>query len=211
MPWINVDGWDVLKQSHEQSCGYCCIGMVVNLIEGGRKDREESIVAAGRSVGGVGAYDRHAKDRVGAVQTPLVQAAYEEFGALPHWGSGTYGNHLAQVLRRHYRMDATYYKDQGTSAIKSAMRGVSAKQYMIALVQWDGGGGHWVLVVERHKRGWGYSSDYAVLDPGGYVTINRGSSIYNTVSGARGKFGGYFVLVSGYGQLESKSTGVKVM
>ena len=212
MPWITDGGYRVLKQEHEQSCGYCCIGMVLNLVDQ-RQDTESSLVATGRQIGGAGAYDRAAKDRVGAVRTFIVDAAEEQSGKLPHWGSGTYGDHLAQVLREGFHMNAKYHAGKSTGDMKGAMRAVSANQYMIALVLWNGsgGGGHWVLVTSRATRGWGSASNYTVLDPGGSVVTNRGSTTYTAANGATGNFAGYYVLVQGRAASKGVTGGVKVM
>ena len=204
MPWLVSSGYNVLKQEQAQSCGYCCIGMVANLIDD-RKDSESSLVATGRQIGGIQSYDRATKDRVGMQRTMLVDAEEELGGALPHWGSGTYSDHLAKVLCEGFRINAKAYDSQGSGAMKGAMRGVSANQYMIALVSWTAGGGHWVVVTQRAKRGLGSASDYTVLDPGdGATTTNRGSTEYTSPNGSKGTFAGAYVLVNG--RMASKTT-----
>ncbi|MDX1811168.1 MAG: hypothetical protein R3240_04425 [Gammaproteobacteria bacterium] len=189
-------GNNVLAQDQEQSCGYCCIGMVVNHLDPTFFPSEESLVAAGKREGS-GEYDKAPVDIIGAQQTFLVQAAYEEFGHLPYWGTGTYGKHLADILTNQYQINATYQANQSDTNRKRAMRAVTAGHPMIVLVQWDGGGGHWVLVVGRATRGWGKASDYTILDPSGDVVINRGSTNYTAANGSKGKFAGYYVTVEG--------------
>jgi len=166
--------------------------MVLNRVNtGGDKRQETSLIAAGKKLD-PHAYDRAAMDRVGAVYTPIVAAAHEQTGKLPHWGSGTYGNHLADVLRS-FQIDAEYK----TSSVKNAMRRVTASKPLIVLVQWAAGGGHWVVVVSRRTRGLGRASDYTILDPGGHTVVNRGSSTYTAQNGSTGKFANYFVAVKG--------------
>jgi hypothetical protein len=210
VPWINVSGHDVLKQSDAQSCGYCCIGMVVDLVNGGAKNPESSIIATGRSIDGAGAYDRATKDRVGVVPTMLIAAAEEQYGELPSWGSGTYGDHLARVLTQGFKINAKNYVGQSTGAMKGAIRSVSADTYLIALVLWSGGGGHWVLITGRKTRGLGRASDYTILDPAGEVVTNRGSTTYSPSYGT-GQFAGCYVKVTGGTLFATKATGVKVM
>lgn len=194
MPWITNGGKAVLRQSQKQSCGYCCIGMILNLVDPHQpKNSESSLVAEGKRLDPT-AYDRAAMDRVGARPTPIIHAAYEQHHKIPHWGSGTYGNHLAQVLRS-YRINAKYH---GGSTVKTAMRTVTAAQPLIVLVNWKGGGGHWVVVVSRSKRGLGKASDYTILDPGGHAVVNRGSTNYIPPYNAQGgTFANYFVTLSG--------------
>ena len=43
MPWEGR----VLRQTHQQSCGYCCVGMVANLVDN-RMGIDLSIVAMGK-------------------------------------------------------------------------------------------------------------------------------------------------------------------
>ncbi len=208
MPWITVGTTEVLQQQDAQSCGYCCIGMALHRVHG-RRDTESSIVATGARLEG-GAYDRRTGDRVGLVATPLVAAAAAQ-GDLEHWGSGTYGNHLARVLTEGYNLQATYHGGRSTAQMKAAMRSVSADQSMIALVLWNGGGGgHWVLVTGRATRGWGSASDYTILDPAGEVTVNRGSTAY-TSSGGAGTFAGYYVMVGTRQVVTGQTARVKVM
>ncbi len=193
MAWISSGGESILKQSQQQSCGYCCAGMILNLVDPAKpKHTEQSLVSAGKQLDPT-AYDRAAMDRVGARQTPIVRAAYQQTGKIPHWGSGTYGNHLADVLRD-YQIDAKY---QGGSDVKSAMRAVTPGKPLIVLVQWQAGGGHWVVVKARKKRGIGSASDYTILDPGGHKVVNRGSTTYDPPYGGTGKFANYFVKVNG--------------
>lgn len=200
MPWQGR----VLKQSHMQSCGYCCVGMVMNLVEGGsvRMD-EQSLVAAGKQLDPQ-AYDRAAMDRVGAKQTPIVMAAYEQSGKIPYYGSGTYGQHLAGLLR-HLQIDAKY----GTGSAKTAMRAVTAGKPMIVLVQWAKGGGHWVVVTGRGKH-FGRASDYHILDPGGYEFDNKGSTDYKPPYNQAGKFANYYVQVKGRLRTDYKKVGKKL-
>lgn len=190
MPWQG----EVLKQKQKQSCGYCCIGMVARLIDSKHPQYgEQGIVAAGKGLD-PNAYDRAAMDRVGAKATPIIAAAREEFGVVPHWGTGTYGQHLAQVLRESFQIDALY---QGASPSKSAMRRATEKKPVIVLVSWNGGGGHWVVVKKRRTRGPGRSSDYTILDPQGHVVVNRGSTDYSPPYGGHGTFANYFVEIRG--------------
>jgi hypothetical protein len=140
------------------------------------------------------AYDRAAPDRVGAVQTPIVRAAYQQYGRIPYWGSGTYGNHLATVLRKGFQINAQY---RGGQSPKSATRAVSAQRPLIVLVQWGGGGGHWVVVVGRTARGLGKASDYRILDPAGHVVVNHGSTTYRPPYGGTGTFASYYVAIQG--------------
>ena len=190
MSWIVDSGYNILAQEQEQSCGYCCVGMVLNQFDTSARHSEQSLVATGTRLS-PGAYDRAAHNRVGAVQTFIVQSVYEQRGVLPHWGSGTYGNHLAQVLRD-YRIDATYQ----TGSVKAAMRSVGPGRPVIALVNWDQGGGHWVVVVARATRGLGQASDYTILDPAGHTVINRGSTTYAPPYD-QGVFANYYVTVKG--------------
>ena len=200
MPWQG----SVLKQPQMQSCGYCCVGMVINLIEGGSVQMEEqSLVAAGKQLDPQ-AYDRATFDRVGMQPTPIVHAAYQQKGKLPHFGSGTYGQHLAALLRR-FQVNAKY----GTGSVKSAMRGVTAGKPLIALVQWKKGGGHWVVVSGRGKH-FGRASDYAILDPGGYAFDNKGSTDYKPPYNQEGKFANYYVQVLGRLRTDYKKVGKKL-
>jgi len=194
MPWISVGGKSVLQQSQKQSCGYCCIGMILNLVDSAKpRHTEASLVGHGKTLDPT-AYDRAAMDRVGARATPIVHAAYEQHHKIPHWGSGTYGNHLAAVLRS-YQIDAKYH---GGGSVKSAMRTVTAIRPLIVLVNWKAGGGHWVLVISRKTRGWGSPSDYTILDPGGHTVINRGSTTYIPPYNSQGgNFANFYVTVNG--------------
>lgn len=200
MPWMGR----VLQQSHAQSCGYCCAGMVVNEMESGHCQlSESSLVAAGKRLD-PSAYDRAAKDRVGASMTPLVRAAYEQRGQLPHWGSGTYGNHLADVLGN-YQIAATYHQGD----VKTAMRTVVPGKPLIVLVQWHGGGGHWVVVVGRNRH-FGRASDYRILDPAGHEFDNKGSTTYDPPYNATGRFANYYVSVTGRIAAAPRKVGVKL-
>lgn len=196
--WITHahSGHNVLAQDQEQSCGYCCIGMVINHLDSTFFPTEQSLVAAGKREG-TGEYDKAPVDIVGAKQTMLVEAAYEQYGYTPYWGSGTFGKHLADVLKNQYQIDATYHNGTSDTVRKKAMRSVIMGQPMIVLVQWTGGGGHWVVVVSRSTRGWGRASDYTILDPSGHVVINRGSTNYTAHNGTKGKFSGYYVTIQG--------------
>jgi len=165
--------------------------MVANLLDHG-KPEENRLVAAGKRLN-PHAYDRAAKDRVGAKRTLIVSAAREEFGQIPHWGSGTYGTHLANLLKTEFRIDAVY-RTQGP---KGTLRRVSRKRPVIALVLWEGGGGHWVCVSQRTTRGLGRASKYTVLDPSGYVVTNRGSTNYADHDSNRAVFASHFVEVKG--------------
>jgi hypothetical protein len=209
--WNQSGGFWVLKQSHGESCGYCCIGMALCLRDASHpRTPEKNLIVTGTAIGGSGAYSRDPRDRVNAVPTPVVSCGYYR----PKYGVGTYGNHLAQVLNEGYHLTATYYGSTGVGRMKDAMRSVRHDRLMIVLVRWHAGGGHWVLVVRRHTRGWGAQSDYTILDPIGNVTPNRGSTVYSATyddgTTAIGDFADYYVMIEGRPALVGKSSGHKL-
>jgi len=101
-------------------------------------------------------------------------------------------------LLREYSINATYVGNPGDLVTpKTAMRHVGTDKYVIALVQWAAGGGHWVLVVHRNTH-LGRASDYKVLDPAGYVVENKGSTDYHPpYDPAGGSFSEYHVKIEG--------------
>jgi hypothetical protein len=200
----------ILKQSQMQSCGYCCVGMVVNLIHD-YKPSEVSVVSEGGKISSgataaEGKYHRFTGDRPGAVKTVLVEAAEEEFGRTPTWGVGTYGQHLRDVLNS-FRVAAIYHGDQNAAQRKAIIRAASPSNPVITLVLWNGGGGHWVVVKSRRKGSSGGESVYTILDPGADREVrNNGSTIYIAPYGQTGSFAGY--LISVQGQIASAPTRV---
>ncbi|MES2068885.1 MAG: hypothetical protein V4488_00955 [Pseudomonadota bacterium] len=199
MSWITryQAGNNILKQTDAQSCGYCCVGMIVNLLDVTNFQTEESLKIAGERVdSGGGAYDRATADRPGLVKMVGADEMMKNLGTKVSVGSGTDGIHLAKLLKREYSIDATYHA--GTVAeMKTAMRAANAKHPMIVAVEWAGGSGHWVVVSGRSTGGWGSASDYTILDPSGHRVINKGSTNYVAENKSKGKFGGYYITVNG--------------
>ncbi len=185
MPWINDGGYRILQQSHVQSCGPCCVGMVVQLLTG--NEIPEATLCAQCGVTG---YHRAAQDRIGAVATPLVsvmRAGIAPTRQVEFWGTGTFANTLAEVLRRHYRIDATVLNGVDHNTTKAAMRASADNRPMIVMVQWHAGGAHWVVVLGRRSQPFVHHY-YTILDPVGKMNRNPNAQTYG-----HGDFAGYGV------------------
>jgi hypothetical protein len=200
---VGGKAYRVLQQDQAQSCGLCCIGMVLNLIDK-REVSEVSLAARSRDLDPEtadrpAAYQRATKDRVGFVKMVTAKAdpglgvmgerrilsghAAPDYGKRESLGKGTAASHLLKVLAD-YRVGA-----QKAVSVKEAMRAVSPGRPSLVLVQITGGH-HWVLVVNRETR-YGRASIYTILDPFGLATTNTGSDTY-TAGGRPGR-GGRFM------------------
>jgi hypothetical protein len=190
--WINTNNIRILQQSQLQSCGYCCVGMAIKIIEN-VEINEEAIVATGIRIGGQNEYDRATRDRIGFSPTVFRDAKFK--AKVEHWGSGTYGRHLAAVLQE-YSIDAVYQN----SDVKTAMRNVTPNKPIIVLVLWNPPpykkGGHWVLVTKRITH-FGKSSNYEIMDPGGNLVDNIGSTTYRNAKNIEGTFVNHYVQIRG--------------
>lgn len=199
MPWISHSGHRILKQVEKQSCGYCCIAMALNKFGDG-EFTEKMIVSSGLDQDGNN-YSRNASDHAGASRTLIAQGKNAD-----SWGSGTKGQHLAEVLSDHY-VNAVYNAGVPLQSVKIALRTVSERAPILMLVRWFGGGGHWVLVINRQSR-FNKPSIYTALDPVGEVVNFTGSIVDNRRAGpgkiipyspsySKGYLGNYFVKVTG--------------
>lgn len=208
MPWIDKQGFSVLQQSQQSSCGLCCVGMAYNIYHKNDKLSEQYLVSLSGQIakGGRDKYYKATVDRVGVQPTHLAI----HFPNLGTTSVGTYGDHIAS-LANELGLHASHHT--GTiMEMKQAMRRVKkGSRLVIALVSW----GHWVLVVSRARR-WGRASIYTILDPLGAAVQNTGSTNYDNGIGSNGTFGdnqsrGWWVDITGANPLANKSEGVKVM
>lgn len=212
MGWMKDGGVDILKQADEMSCGLCCVGMALHHFTSVQW-QESALKGLSRSVQGTDVTERYtksAKNVAGAVPTVGVQMGE----IADNVGDGTYGNHLTAMLNKEH-LQATF----GTGSlanIKTAMRAVDGTHLVIVRVDWNGNGGHWVLVKGRATH-FGGQSTYTIHDPAGHLVQNNGSTTYTAPYGG-GTFnnvtdGAFWVEVTGTiaSKLASKATGVKVM
>ncbi len=184
--WINVPEGRVLRQlSDTNSCGYCCVAMVVGLITGQELSLTTVLKVARNETGYVNW--RGGADLAGAIPTVGVR-----MGEIASIGEGSYGHHLQHVLARlldeycpvnRVAAPGVTFHETKISALKKKMRNVSEVKPMIVRIEWSGSGGHWVVVSGRKKRGLGKASDYTILDPIGNISKNRGSTNFHTISG----------------------------
>lgn len=188
MGWTQHHGYWVLQQNDQLTCGYCCVGMVVNLIDGS-KPSENSLK-----------YGSGTKGNRGQAAMDMANAKAMEIHN-PHATTnsldGTYGNHLAHVLFKNYRINAEY----GEKSVRDVMRSATPSAPLIVLVKWGirgDGAGHWVVVAKRKTQGKGKDSDYIILDPwNGKATKNIGSRQYKPKYN-NGWFSNYYVKINGY-------------
>ncbi len=199
MPWIREGSYNVLQQTHAQSCGLCCVGMILNLKQG-RMDAELSLAAMSRIIDPEtedhpAAYQRATRDRVGFVKmaTAVADPAMikmgeyrilrgedaQDYGARESLGKGTASSHLQKVL------NAYGVTSSSPASVKEAIRAGTRTNPTIVQIEvpprpgLPHGGCHWVLVVGRQTR-WGRESIYTILDPSGFVTQNHGSVNYTS-------------------------------
>ncbi|GAB6905662.1 hypothetical protein DESC_780208 [Desulfosarcina cetonica] len=189
--------FNILFQEEEADCGPCCCAMIVNMIDGS-KPTSTSI----QSNMPQGAYAKSTRDRSGFKPTIFHQVglvAPDEYHS-----SGTYINALGHALAQ-FGIANTPHGNDGTS-LRKAMRSASSARPIIVLVQWHGGGGHWIVIAgsEHHRKGLfggfrGYTR-LTILDPYyGGTTLNGTSSTYVSAtregSHGTGSFAPYWLQV----------------
>ncbi len=174
--WTTTKNYDILLQKDEMSCGLCCVGMIVKLLDGYTKYSESSLINKSRKLDSTSTgYTMAATNRVGAVATPFAglkkgEATFAGTIGLndgpSHSVDGTYGAHLAKLLVE-LGFEATY----GQGNVNKAMNNVNKRKPLIVRV---GEPGHWVVVAGKRSK----NGDYIVLDPcmSREVTITKNSA-----------------------------------
>lgn len=181
-------GYWIYKQQHLQSCGLACTAMAARQLDKCGSIKESTILqmmpADARK-----AYNSATVDRVAGARPSVLTHIAAQRGDI-HWGSGTVRSWVEHALNRYGVRTST------RGGRKSAIRSASPTTPVIVGVRWTGGGGHWVMVVDRSTRGLGKKSDYTILDPAGNVVVNRGSTSYTAANGAKGTFADDFIKCS---------------
>lgn len=212
MPWGTDNGFNILTQEHVSSCGLCCCAMVQNLFDSDYKPSEQRLIAISSQIDS-GGYSRATRDIPGAQATFAVAAAKKKgvMVSRENYGDGTYANHLADILRREFKLTANKFGgDNPDGGLKSYLQGASRTTPVIVRIGWGAkgdGGGHWVVIVGRATRGLMKSSDYSVLDPlSKTVIVSRGSVSYKSPHGD-GLFTGWGVRISRGGATSAPAHG----
>ena len=161
MSWHFDNGYYILKQDHEMSCGLCCCAMVLRLLNNSTFS-ESTMVSESKTISlndksslndKTKKYSRPIKNISGARKTVFAQIA----GHHMTYNDGTYAPHLVKILDRN-NINAKY----GTSSIKNAMEAVTKEKPLIIRV---GEPGHWVVVVKKKRKLFG-KNKFIILDPG---------------------------------------------
>ncbi|NOR69782.1 MAG: hypothetical protein GQ532_08850 [Methylomarinum sp.] len=200
MGWKTEAGYDVLMQDSSNSCGMACCAMIMKHVDGCIPD--EQMMASESKRIGVGQYEEKFGEKVGHVAcfgpgsassiTPVDQSKV----------LGTYVNNLGGILTNYLIENETDFHDNPSSVF-----GKYPGQDVIALLNWDnGGGGHFVVVRKLS------SNHIIVLDPAygvsGQALSNNYTPNNSRAGGATGKFNGWVVNPTGK-RLKAKR--VKVM
>lgn len=174
MGWVIDNGYNILKQDEEMSCGLCCCAMVLRLLRNStlseRTMVNESKIISQKDKSSQNditkKYTRPIKNVPGARKTAFAQATQHHMT----YNDGTYAPHLVKILDSN-NINAHY----GRSSIKNAMDAVTKEKPLIIRV---GESGHWVVVVKKQKKLFG-KNKFTILDPGEDKVVEiRGYSNY---------------------------------
>ena len=189
MGWTTEAGYDVLIQGNSNSCGLACCGMVIRSVKGDKMP-ESAMISESRRIG-TGKYREYFSERPGVVAIHGASSVSKVTSVDKTGYLGTYVGNLGQILTNYLVENVTNWCPDPAAVIRGA-----GNMDLIALVNWDnGGGGHFVVVRN-------VGNDHMIVrDPYYGVSGQAISGNYlpnnSRAIGATAKFNGWFVQPTG--------------
>lgn len=188
--------FNILFQEEEADCGLCCCAMIVNLKTGSRPTS-----TAMQQHLPPGAYHKSTRDRAGFKPTIFHQIGVQGH---EHHSQGTYIQSLSHALTQVGIANTSHSND--AADLREAMRNASVDRPIIVLVNWLGGGGHWIVIAGNEHRRKGLLGGFrgytrlTILDPYYGGTTSDGTNktyISATRDGSHGTgpFASYWLMV----------------
>lgn len=189
MGWTTEAGYDLLIQKNSNACGMACCAMIIRTLTGAKLS-EDMLANESRRIGG-GQYREYFSERPGVVAALGAKSVSKVTSVDKTGYLGTYVTNLGQILTNYLIENVTNWYTDPAAVIRGA-----GNQDLIALVNWDnGGGGHFVVV---RKTG---SDHMIVRDPIYGVSGQPISGSYlpnnSRASGATAQFNGWIVQPTG--------------
>lgn len=173
MAWVSNNGYRILMQDQQMSCGLCSCAMVINVLRNAEFS-ESTMINESRKVTikesqqeeNYTKYTGFTGDKSG--YKPTVLRAVQKIPT--SYGEGTFGMHLSKILKNN-GINADY----GHGDAKAALDWVSKGKLLIIRV---GEPGHWVVVVKKEWKIF-KGSQFVILDPSENETVSiKGYSDY---------------------------------